>query len=741
MSFIKKSILILSVVSSAIFADFEVIRPTKNFNTSFAIIVDYLTFSKCEEEILNYRNSIEQDGLSAYIVYGDWKNPQEVKDEIVTLYNQKPRLEGVVFVGDIPIPMIRNAQHMTSAFKLDEDKYPWQRSSVPSDRYYDDFDLKFDYLKQDSVETLYHYFSLRSDSPQRIHREIYSARIKPSGNKDNRYEAIQKYLNKVVKNKSEIKKISKAFIFSGHGYHSESLAAWGDERISVKEQFPQLFNVGKRIKFLNHEMSNEMKDELKLELQEDDLDMAIFHAHGDTDMQLLLAYPKSESITQNVEAIKLFLRSKLRTAQRRKQSVEAAKEYYQKEYDIPNSWFEGTFGDSLVKADSLLAYSLDFYIDDVRSIKPTPKFIMFDQCFNGSFHLNEYIAGEYVFGNGNVIAGVGNSVNCLQDKWANEFLGLLNLGVRLGIQHRFINLLESHIIGDPTLRFASDIDVNLNENIILSEMDEEFWEGNLKSKYDEIRSLAVRFLFNLRKESFSNDLTDIYKNDESVNVRLQALKCLAELNDKNFRDILLISVNDSYEFIRRKSVEWMGDVSEPRYIPLLVKLVNTDESSRVSFNGRNSLPLINIEEAGKEMGEFLKNIKIGSDEKIASLIKLNYESTKRTKEGLFEYMQNITSDTLKESKKLSEVRTFRNYKYSEIIDFLLLQLKSPRQSENVRKSIAEALGWFTFHKDKAKIIESCDELIKENKQTGMVLNEIIKTKNRLLTGQNDVMLP
>ena len=39
------------------------------------------------------------------------------------LYRES-RLEGAVFIGDIPIPMIRKAQHMTSAFKMDEEKSP-----------------------------------------------------------------------------------------------------------------------------------------------------------------------------------------------------------------------------------------------------------------------------------------------------------------------------------------------------------------------------------------------------------------------------------------------------------------------------------------------------------------------------------------------------------------------------------------------------------------------------------------
>ncbi|MBZ0200536.1 MAG: hypothetical protein K8H86_11765, partial [Ignavibacteriaceae bacterium] len=172
---LKYFLLFLIVLPGVNFAQVEILKPDVNQSTSFAIFADAKTFDNCKEAILNYKNAVEKDGLSAYVVYSDWKTPDDVKNEILKLYSLKPVLEGVVFVGDIPIAMIRNAQHMTTAFKIDQDRYAWFRSTVPSDRFYDDFDLKFDYLSHDTVNTLSHYYSLRSDSPQRIQRDIYSA--------------------------------------------------------------------------------------------------------------------------------------------------------------------------------------------------------------------------------------------------------------------------------------------------------------------------------------------------------------------------------------------------------------------------------------------------------------------------------------------------------------------------------------------------------------------------------------
>ncbi len=716
------------------------IKPEKFYPTSFAIVVDEKTFDNCQAALMDYKRAIENDGLSAYIIVENWQKPDEIKKELIRLYNQKPPLEGAVFVGDVPIPMLRNGQHFTSAFKLDEDRYPWFRSSVPSDRFYDDFDLMFEYLGQDTVHLLSHYYAFLPESPQKIEREIYTARIKPSGNDINKYEAISKYLNRVSIQKKEKKKINNGFVFTGHGYHSQSLTAWADERLPLREQFPQLFKAGGRIKNLNFAMSDEMKEILLIELQQEELDFAIFHAHGDTDMQLILSYPKANSVNQNIEAVKLYLRSKLRTAKRRNQDIEKTKEYFMRELNVPESWFDGTFGDSLVTADSILNYKLDIYLDDIRKINPQAKFIMFDECFNGSFHLDEYVAGEYVFGNGNVIVGEANTVNCLQDKWADEMLGLLNIGVRVGLRHKEINILESHLIGDPTYRFSSTSKIDFNKKLVLEKNNVEFWRSQLKSSDDEVRALAVRYLYKNLKAKFEKELVDNYLNDHSINVRLNAIKYLAELNTKAFHDVLKKSVNDPYEYIRRKSVEWMGEVGLPEFLHFVAKHTITDESPRVSFNGKSALTFIGSLKAKEECEKFIDSMpEVTSKETLKGQLG-GY--LKRSSEWLHnEIIPNIMNDTLKMRSRLQEVRTFRNYKFSDALPFLLEQMKNKEQPDSIRRYIAEALGWFTFYYDRVKIIAVMEEVLNTANLPNEIRKEALRTKNRLSAGQNDVMLP
>ena len=151
--------------------------PVMVLANSFAIVIDRTTYSKAKDAVENYRKAVEHDGLKTYLIVAEWANPSQVKDSLKALYNRDKTLEGCVLIGDIPIAMIRNAQHMTTAFKMNEQTFPIRESSVPSDRFYDDLHLKFKYLSQDKEDSALYYYKLTEDSPQRLNPNFYSARI------------------------------------------------------------------------------------------------------------------------------------------------------------------------------------------------------------------------------------------------------------------------------------------------------------------------------------------------------------------------------------------------------------------------------------------------------------------------------------------------------------------------------------------------------------------------------------
>jgi|ADGO01.1.fsa_nt_gi hypothetical protein len=178
-------------------------KPAIKSATSFAIVIDANSYAQLKQEVTAYKKAVEQQGLGTYIVSHHWSKPEEIRAVLQQLYHQSPKLEGAVLVGDIPVPMIRDAQHLTSTFKMDQ-RRNWKASSVPSDRYYDDFDLQFNFLKQDSTQPNLFYYALSPTSPQRIDMDIYTARIKPPVQEgENAVEKLRSYLQKVVNEKKE----------------------------------------------------------------------------------------------------------------------------------------------------------------------------------------------------------------------------------------------------------------------------------------------------------------------------------------------------------------------------------------------------------------------------------------------------------------------------------------------------------------------------------------------------------
>ena len=65
------------------------------------------------------------------------------------------------------------------------------KRQVPTDRFYDDLNLKFEFIRQDSVNHQHFYYKLTEDSPQRLNPTFYSARIKyPEKKEGDKYAAI-----------------------------------------------------------------------------------------------------------------------------------------------------------------------------------------------------------------------------------------------------------------------------------------------------------------------------------------------------------------------------------------------------------------------------------------------------------------------------------------------------------------------------------------------------------------------
>lgn len=710
-----------------------VINPSVKTKTSFAIIVDSESYNQAKTELEAYKKVIEQDGLGTYIIYHAWTSPDQIRELLVKLHSSRTQpLEGAVFVGDIPIPMLRDVQHLTTAFKMDQ-KRNWQQSSVPSDRFYDDFGLKFDFIKQDSVKPLYFYYSLKAESNHTLRSNIYSARIKPlEKSKTDKYTQLRNYLNKVVSVRTTEKNniIDNITVARGHGYNSESRVAWAGEQLALREQFPVAFNTGGNVKFMDFDTYWPMKPYWLNEVLRPDLDVMLFHHHGSNDYQYINGYKTGSDVNTSIENIKLYLRSKVVSyAKKKGNTKEDAIEYYTNWLGVPRSWSEEAFDPELQKKDSIMNLILDITVKDILEIAPNARFVMFDACYNGSFYEDEYIAGAYIFNEGKTIVTQGNTVNTIQDKWPDRFLGLLNLGLRVGQWGKYTQYLETHIIGDPTFHFAPNTSsqFDINEALTVHSKDNTFWIKALSSTSPDIQAIALHRLFDNNAANISELLKKTYIKSPYMIVRLECLILLSQLDDDNFTEVLALATTDSYELTRRLALDFIPRNGSDKLLPAVAKaILNDNTSERIVFKISSGLRMMDLDKLEVEIIKQSNSLPLYSRDNLEGILK-NIRSTNNSKK---KDIAIILDKSVKEKSRSLEISRFRNNPVTEYVDTLFGVLDDITYEPDLRLKTAEALGWYNYSYRKNYIIEHLEKIMPQEKDAA-VLHEIKKTIKRL----------
>lgn len=704
----------------------------KERSNGFAIVIDSISYQHAEKEVKQYAASIEADGLKTYIVIDRWFHPDSIKQELKRLYHVKTNpIEGAVLIGDIPIVMVRDAQHLTSAFKMNQ-KRDWQQSSVASDRFYDDFGLSFDFLRQDSLKPLFFYYSLCADSKQTICSDIYTARIKPleKGKKD-KYAQLRDYLTKVVEIKTQEKNniIDNLTVARGYGYNSESKTAWSGEQLALKEQFPTLFNPGSYVKFMDFDSYWPMKPYWMNEILRPDLDIMLFHHHGSNDRQYVNGYKSGSDTNTSIENIKIYLRSKVSSAVKRGKDKEETIEYYVNLLDVPRAWCEEAFDPALIEKDSMMNLSLEISVEDILAISPNARFVMFDACFNGSFYEDEYIAGAYLFNDGKTAVTQGNTVNTIQDKWPDKFLGLLDHGLRIGQWGKYTHFLETHILGDPTFRFAKNRagDFDINDALTTHRNDNRFWRKALASPDIDIQAMALQMLYENNDPGISDLLRKSYFESSDMIVRLQSLMLLSRLNNDAFVEVLAAAATDSYELTKRYAFDFIGKNGSEELLPAVARaILNDNTSKRINFKISSAYRMLNLDKLEAELLNQSENRPLYAREMLDNTLK----SIRSANQGKKRDIPSISDKSISVSKRASEISRFRNHPASDEADILLSVLADRTDDTELRKAAAEALGWYNYSYRKEYIIGQLQQLVlAEPNET--VLSEIKKSINRL----------
>lgn len=709
-----------------------IVKPSVKTKTTFAIVTDSKSYEEAKHEIDAYRASVENEGLGTYLLIDDWKTPQPIRELLIELHaDKRAPLEGCVFVGDIPVPMVRDAQHLCSAFKMNQ-TMAWHKSSVPSDRYYDDFDLQFDYLKQDSIRPDYHYVSLRADGSQYLSPDIYSGRIRPLRAEGmDKYQLLRDYLKKVVAEKQQNNVLDQLSMGRGHGYNSEDLLAWSGEQIAIREQFPQLFKPGHTVKFYDFTFQFPAKNMYLNEVQREDLDMMLFHHHGGTDAQYINGYDEPKNVQENIESIKLFLRSKV-PGRAKKVGKEQAIAEYAKQYNVPESWCAEAFDPEKQTADSIYHYHMDIHMEEMHQLRPNARFVLFDACFNGSFHLEDYLAGSYIFNPGKTIATFACSVNSIQDKWPDEFLGLMAAGMRIGQYARLTCFLENHLIGDPTLRFTPNADAgfDINQALVLQEGNIAFWKKQLTSPLVDMQALALRMLSNADYKDIVSLLKDSYFHSDSFMVRLEALRLLVLNHPEESVQVLTAALNDSYELIRRYAGEYAEKNGSPELIPAWVEsYLQRSQEKRLRFKILGGIDAFPYADVKAEIEKQTAGMTLYNCDHVDALL----AQLPRQEKSMERDIETITNPASKASYVRRDLRTFRNHPVGgKPLDTILSFVKDESRPTDQRIIAAEVLGWYNFYHDKASIIAS----LKEIQASDEALKKEIQKSIARLEGKN-----
>lgn len=725
----KGVLLILGLILYVAAMAQTIIRPSVKTPTSFAIIIDRQSYNKAKTAVEAYRNSIEADHLGTYIAIDDWQKPEDIRQLLQKWHADKQQpLEGAVFVGDIPIPMIRDAQYLTSAFKMNQGN-DWKVSSVPSDRFYDDFGLRFSFLKQDKEKPLYFYYSLTADSKPYLSPDIYSGRIKPLELKGHdKYKMLADYLNKVarLKRQEAHNVLDNLTMARGHSYNSEDPLAWAGEQIALREQMPQLFRRGYTVKFYDFNMMYPVKNLYLNEVMNPDLDVLLFHHHGATDTQYLNGYPEVSGVEASIANIKRYLHGKV-LDRSKKTGCDSAVTYYAQRLDVPEHWCSEAFDPAVQKADSLADAAQDIYTVDLRRLKTNARFVLFDACFNGSFHVDDNVAGAYIFNDGMTLATIGGTVNALQDKWPDEFIGLLSAGMRVGQFNRFGGYLESHVIGDPTLRFQdnSNLGFDINQGLTRHYCDAKFWRKILRSPVPDAQAMALRQLHLAGEKDMPALLKHTYETSDNFVVRMEAVKLLSLYYPDASVEVLKESLNDSYELVRRLSAIYADRNGSPQLIPAIVAtFLKRGHEPRLSFQLLNNIEAFDSPTMLHELDQQQSRYTLYSDAIVNKLRTALRQEPLRYKE----IMDEINDFGSKPTRRKNTILRFRNMPRAKMIETILQSAANEKEDMDVRIAAIHTLGWYDTHYQRDMIARRLRQIESDNPA---LKAEIERSVNRL----------
>jgi hypothetical protein len=558
---------------------------------------------------------------------------------------------------------------MASAFKMDQDRFPRIESHIPSDRFYDCFDLKFDYIDQDSSR--WYYYSLRADGAQKLAPTIYSARITPRDNeRGERYEKLRRYMKRVNEADKNNRELLNVLMFGGDGNLSGSFAARTDAKIEFYEQFPWMNDQFLSVVYLDYTRDKHVKTRLTDELQFPKTDYALLSHHGDPTIQYLSGTKDPRDIL-------------------------VTKEF--------------------------------------ANFHPQTRLVSLDACYNGSFHLDDNIQEAYLFGEGNgTLLVLANSVNAIQDKWVNRYTGLMGLGMRAGFLAKLGTFMEFHLFGDPTYTFKKSANPGFDINQAINYAPARFWSKQLNNKYPAVQGLATHMLA-LDGSKWSNAILNKFLSSESRIVRLSCLMELSQFRDNNFRECIIWALHDEHEMTQRFAVLYAGKHGDPSLVDFMAGLrCENNLSERVDFDLFNVLRSFDSTAVVNSVNNYL-NLRIRYHSNPDSVKKAISDAVKiYAGQQAYDLTKALKSTKASQNSKMNAIHSIRNNPPHYLTDDILAYLDSyvPAEDSIIQRATWEAIGWFDLSYRAPDIAAVALKVSQDEKYPVTVRKEALKTYNR-----------
>lgn len=298
------------------------------------------------------------------------------------------------------------------------------------------------------------------------------------------------------------------------------------------------------------------------------------------------------------------------------------------------------------------------------------------------------------------------------------------MGISVGRWAQLNHVLESHLIGDPTFTFAANKGQDANQ-ILTNKSITELLSLLKQSSDAELKNLILTQLFTLEYADISNLLLQEFDESSFSIVRYTCLALGVRTDRETQLALLTRGSRDEDEFIRRHSLNLMGQVGDPSLIaPIVQAYIDNQHASRILFNVKMTLYAFDQQKI-KEIAEPLFN-------------DAHFQDNDNVKDLFFKdqfqgFYADINKDIFDQESKYRKlaISALKNVNYHPGVPAYLQLLKNKDEKEAFRIAMLQSLAWFGKSYQKIEIQQACLNLIADHNSSKNLRDEAQRTLNTL----------